>query len=94
MGLISSTAAGGPPAPIIPVRQRHNPFNLMERETSASFNAKSVIKKQTFAEVHTEYGMAIILARDLWKKNDHQQFKQDEAAAVASLIKEDVLITL
>ena len=92
MGLNSSAAAGGQPLPIVPVRQRHNPFNLMERETSASFNTKNIIKKQTFAEIHAEYGLAIVLARDLWKKNNHQ-YKQDDAAA-ASLIKEDVLITL
>lgn len=86
---LSSSAASGIPAPIVPPRQRHNPFNLMERESNAISNAKNVIKKQSFAEIHVEYGVAIQQARDLWMKNN-----QSRNNAAGSLIKEDVLITL
>ena len=88
-GLISKPASSnGAPPPAVPSRQRHNPFNLTERaENSATLMAsKHVTKKLTFTDIHTEYGVRIIQARERWIKNQ-------KLAAPKSLT-EEVLITL
>lgn len=84
---LSSVTDGSAPPPVVPPRQRHNPFNLIERETNSMIVAQKVIKKQNFATLHSEYGQQIIKDRDLWNKSKQK-------ANNNSLITEDVLITL
>lgn len=85
LGLKSVTDGSAVP-PVVPARQRHNPFNLMERETSSNMATRKVIKKQNFTSIHNEYGQQIMKDRDVWKK--------DRKANFTSVIREDVLITL
>lgn len=85
LGLNSVTDGSAVP-PVVPARQRHNPFNLMERETSSNMATRKVIKKQNFTSIHNEYGQQIMKDRDVWKK--------DRKANFTSVIREDVLITL
>ena len=85
LGLNSVTDGSALP-PVIPARQRHNPFNLMERETSSNEGTRKVIKKQNFTSIHNEYGQQIMKDRDVWKRENR--------ANLTCVIKEDVLITL
>jgi len=65
-------ASPSPPPPAVNSRQRHNPFNIIDRENASISNTKTVMKKQTFAELHSLYGKEIVKARELWlRSNEH-----------------------
>jgi len=64
--LNSSTSAA---LPAVPPRRRHNPFNLIDRENANLSTTKTIMRKQTFAELHSLYGKEIVKARELWIKN-------------------------
>ena len=82
-----NTATDGSSAspPVVPPRQRHNPFNVQERENNCNTINCKVVKKQNFATLHTEYGQQIIKNRELWNKAKKSN---------ANSLTEDVLITL
>lgn len=63
LGMMNASAA---PAPVVSSRQRHNPFNIIDRENANTSSTKTVMKKQTFAELHALYGKEIVKAREQW----------------------------
>jgi len=67
------SSAGTAPPPTTSSRQRHNPFNVIDRENAIIGNTKTVMKKQTFAELHSLYGREIVKARELWLRNSQHQ---------------------
>lgn len=89
LGLSGTSVADGSIAPpVVPPRQRHNPFNTAEREDHLNSSARRVSKKKTFSDIHAEYGREIVKARELWLKS--------QMSNIGSLtqITEDVLVTL
>lgn len=87
---MNSVIDGSAIPPVVPSRQRHNPFNFTEREANNSNIAtRKVNRKQNFSAIHNEYGQQIIRERDVWKKN-----KKSKGSGGTSVITEDVLVIL
>ena len=82
LGSIDSATSSVPP--VAPPWQRHNPFNLVDRENANLSNPKAIIKKHSFAEFNAKYDKEVIKARYMWKKNQE---------AAKNPPKEDVLVT-
>ncbi|KAK4035495.1 sesquipedalian-1 [Daphnia magna] len=85
----NSVIDGSTLPPVVPSRQRHNPFNLVEREANINVTTRKVNKKQNFSSIHNEYGQQIIRERDVWKKD-----KKLKGTSGTSTISEDVLVVL
>lgn len=89
LGLSSIPGATVPP-PAVPPRQRHNPFNLIERQANTINSiSQKVAQKQNFTCIHAAFGQQIIKDREEWQKAAKELNSKSNL-----VIKEDVLITL